>query len=61
VAVGHAYDWWKKCKCWEEWKSTVQALLDISNPLDWTHVVMKTKLNKDKLLLPEKQKGKVRT
>ena len=27
AAVGHAYDWWTKCKDREEWKTIIQVSL----------------------------------
>ena len=34
-AIGHAYDWWKKCKDREEWRNIIQVLLDVPRPYDW--------------------------
>ena len=31
-AIGHAYDWWKKCNDREEWRSIIQVLLDVPSP-----------------------------
>ena len=31
-AIGHAYDWWKKCKDREEWRNIIQVLLDVPSP-----------------------------
>ena len=31
-ATGHAYDWWKKCKDREEWKSVIQVVLGVPSP-----------------------------
>jgi hypothetical protein len=31
-AVGHASDWWKRCKNREKWKSKIQVLLDMPSP-----------------------------
>jgi len=32
VAIGHAYDWWRKCKEWEQWKTIIQMVLNF-NPV----------------------------
>ena len=32
AAIGHAYDWWKKCKDREQWKTIIQVLLDVPSP-----------------------------
>ena len=31
-AIGHAYDWWRKCKNREDWKAIIQVLLDVPSP-----------------------------
>ena len=31
-AIGHAYDWWRKCKNREDWRATIQVLLDVPSP-----------------------------
>jgi len=35
VAIGHAYDWWRRCKDRERWKTTIQVLLNVPSPYDW--------------------------
>jgi len=35
AAIGHAYDWWRKCKDREQWKTIAQGLLDVPSPQDW--------------------------
>ena len=32
AAIGHAYDWWEKCKDREQWKTMIQVLLDVPSP-----------------------------
>ncbi len=33
-AIGHAYDWWRKCKNREDWIAVIQVLLDVPSPKD---------------------------
>jgi len=35
VAIEHAYDWWRKCKDREQWKTIIQVLLNVPCPWDW--------------------------
>jgi len=40
VAIGHAYDWWRKCKDREQWKTTFQVLLNVPSPYAWKRVII---------------------
>ena len=31
-AVGHPYDWWRKCKNREDWRAIIKVLLDVPGP-----------------------------
>ncbi len=31
-AIGHPYDWWRKCKNREDWRAITQVLLDVPSP-----------------------------
>ena len=35
AAIGHAYDWWEKCKDREQWKTIIQVLLNVPSLQDW--------------------------
>ena len=32
AAIGHAYDWWRKRKDREQWKTIIQVLLNVPRP-----------------------------